>query len=115
MRDYIPESGGCDGCDGGCEDCAGKPRSSTGCEPESGCPRCAECQHYAHHWIDNPRYGDDEAQVDTQEAEWVCKHCGELGFTCVACGGSGSGMPECQFCVCCGGEGVNTDPLEGEA
>lgn len=72
------------------------------------CRRCTECVDMTHHWLPNPAFGDDGRE--NNQAEYVCKHCPQLGDECCECYGDGRIVEfddiDGWFCVECGGEGV---------
>ena len=67
------------------------------------CRRCAECEDFSHHWMDNSNFGNDPTNPDGEEnynteATHVCKHCPACGNECELCQGGG--------CANCDGEVV---------
>jgi hypothetical protein len=66
------------------------------------CRRCAECETYLHHWIDDLRDPDGDEFLP---GDYGCKHCGARGQQCSACDGTGC-WNDSRNCSLCKGEGV---------
>lgn len=72
----------------------------------TNCRRCSECRGASHHWILNGDFGNEDEPEEIQEADYVCKHCDQLGRECPACYGDGTEGASDDICDNCNGEGV---------
>jgi hypothetical protein len=69
---------------------------------EQGCRRCVDCEGQHHHWIEDPREEDVDAEYP---ADYACKHCMVRGVECSLC--AEWDEPD-EDCLRCHGEGVVT-------